>query len=211
MTRTLLLIALLVLVSTGRPSSQKAIAKIDELDVSLTQNQTTYFNRTIKQHQNLSFMINIENGKDNSNLGELEVYISNKNGDRVLCSFKYPTNICVLQKCTQSVNIKLKCLKATCKTTISLSQRFLYNYQTKAHKSKLLTVPGKIYKLQKQPYNSLLEILLEKKQAKLMENDVKVYSNVHAFQLTQVEELGSNNLVFGLKPILSNNDQYIYL
>ena len=44
-----------------------------------------------------------------------------------------------------------------------------------------------------------------------MEDDVTVYSNVHVFKLSQVEELQTNALFFGMKPVLNNNDQYFYI
>jgi hypothetical protein len=44
-----------------------------------------------------------------------------------------------------------------------------------------------------------------------MEDDVNVYSNVHVFKLSQIEELETSALFFGMKPIINNNDQYFYI
>ena len=44
-----------------------------------------------------------------------------------------------------------------------------------------------------------------------MTDDVKIYSNVHAFRLIDVEELGINSVVFALKPIKAENEQYILI
>lgn len=50
-----------------------------------------------------------------------------------------------------------------------------------------MTVPGEIYKLKKHKYNSILEIFSELKEKSLKPTQIKVYSNFHAFRLSQVE------------------------
>lgn len=57
--RAILLIVLFVLARANGPTSQKAVAKIDEVEVSLINNRTMSFTKNINQRQNLSFMVNI--------------------------------------------------------------------------------------------------------------------------------------------------------
>lgn len=45
----------------------------------------------------------------------------------------------------------------------------------------------------------------------LKTSQLTIFSNVHAFQLGEIEELGSNSVVFGLKPIIKEKDRYIFI
>ena len=44
-----------------------------------------------------------------------------------------------------------------------------------------------------------------------MTDEVDIYSNVHAFRLIEVEEIGINSVIFALKPIKTDNQQYILI
>lgn len=50
-----------------------------------------------------------------------------------------------------------------------------------------MAIPGEIYKVRKNKYTSILEIFSELKENAINPNQIKVYSNVHAFLLSQVE------------------------
>lgn len=118
----------------------------------------------------------------------------------------------MLERSTDQVKAEVRCLSNECKVELVLSQRVLYRLEgSEAFKTKAMTIPGEIYKVNKQQFNSILEVFSELKELRLKTNQIKVYSNVHAFRLTQVPELDANSAVFGLKPILHDNDQYFYV
>ena len=67
-------------------------------------------------------------------------------------------------------------------------------------------------KLQHEKFNTIAEISLGQTSEEMIRvSDIEVFSNVHVFKLREVEELGTKIVVLGLKPILTENQRYIFL